>query len=70
MSEVTRYRLIAKEFKIDKGWVKLPNQGQFHIHEQRHKKGGWCKWSDVAKLQKEKAELAEAAEEMLEKKQN
>jgi hypothetical protein len=59
MGEVKRYRLTAMEFITGKGWVKLPNQGQYHINEQPHKKGGWCKWSDVIKLEKENKRLRE-----------
>ena len=63
MGEVKRYRLTAMEFITGKGWVKLPNQGQYHINEQPHKKGGWCKWSDVIKLEKENKRLRELVKE-------
>ena len=44
MSEIQRYRLNVE------GRPKAKNQW---VAEQRHKKGGWCKWSSVQRLERQ-----------------
>ena len=47
MSEINRYRINAVEFVDGRGWVKPKNNNRIGAIDQSHKKGGWCKWSDV-----------------------
>ena len=50
MSEIQRYRLNVE------GRPKAKNQW---VAEQRHKKGGWCKWSSVQRLERQLEEARE-----------
>ena len=56
MSEIQRYRINAVEFIDGRGWVKVTNSNRIGAIDQSHKKGGWCKWSDVKALQTQLAD--------------
>ena len=55
MSEIQRYRVNPMMWVDRKGWKKTSVNDKPFIHaiEQKHKKGGWCKWSDAQKLEKQ-----------------
>ena len=61
MSEINRYRINPVKFINGKGWVKVTNNSRVGAIDQLHKKGGWCKWSDVkTQLAEKDAEIKEA----------
>lgn len=58
MSDIQRYRINPMAWKDGKGFVPAHRDRPLVIaQEQRHKKGGWCKWDDVKKLQAQVDEL-------------
>jgi hypothetical protein len=63
MSEINRYR-INQIYYNGKEWSKVPNNGEYYIEKQDHKKGGGCKWADVKNLETQLAEKEKEIERL------
>ena len=52
---IKRYRVRSHHWVNGKGWTPIPNSdNNITTLSQKHKRGGWCKWEDVKRLESNK----------------